>query len=77
MLKSETTKDADIKAQVEKISEIQYQLALKRAAIIRGIRKIATPEQLTKVDALEAKHLKHREKVIEAMKNVYSQDQVN
>jgi Spy/CpxP family protein refolding chaperone len=77
LLKSDDAKDSDIKAQIDKISEILYKLALKRAATIRGIRKIATPEQLAKIDALEAKDLKHREKVIEAMKNLYLQDQDN
>jgi Spy/CpxP family protein refolding chaperone len=75
LLKSETAKDSDIKAQIDKISESQYQLALKRATLIRNIRKIATPDQLAKIDALEAKHLKHREKVMDAMKGVFLQEQ--
>jgi len=77
LLKDEAAKDSDIKAEIDKMAGIQYQMALQRAAIIRGIRKIATPEQVAKVDALEAKQLKQREKFIDAMKNLYSQDQEN
>lgn len=63
MLKSDATKDADIRAQVTKISDIDYQIALKKASLIRAARKIATPEQLAKIDALEAKRVQRREKV--------------
>jgi len=63
MLKSEDAKDTDIRAQVTKISDIDYQIALKKANCIRAIRKIATPEQLTKIDALEAKRTKQRQKL--------------
>lgn len=66
MLKSDTAKDADIRAQVTKISDIDYQIALKKANLIRAIRKIATPEQLAKVDALEAKRAQRRGKVAKA-----------
>lgn len=77
LLKSNEAKDSDIKTQIDKISEIQYQRALKKAAIIRSIRKIASPEQLAKVDALEAKHLKHREQFIEAMRTLNEKAQDN
>lgn len=66
MLKTDTATDADIRAQVTKISDIDYQIALKKATFIRSIRKIATPEQLAKIDALEAKRIKRHQKMMES-----------
>ena len=67
MFKSESAGDKEIKAQINKISEVEYQLALKHAALTRAIRKIATPEQLAKVDRLEAEQMKAREEFFDAM----------
>lgn len=60
MLKCDTVSDADIRAQVSAIGDVDYRIALKKAKLIRAIRTIATPEQLAKVDALEAKRAKRR-----------------
>jgi len=60
MLKSDAATDADIRGQVTVIGNIDYQIALRKAKLIRAIRKIATPEQLAKVDALEVKRAKRQ-----------------
>jgi Spy/CpxP family protein refolding chaperone len=73
MLKNETVKDEAIKTQITKISDTLYSLALKRATIIRAARKIATPEQLAKVDALEAKHKEHMKKFMDMMDKMHGQ----
>ena len=67
MFKSDSVGDQQIKTQISKISGVEYQLALKHAALTRAIRKIATPDQLAKVDQLEADQMKSREEFYEAL----------
>jgi len=67
MFKSESATDQDLKAQIDKISGVEFQLAVKHAAMTRTIRKIATPEQLVKVDDMEADQMKSREEFFQEM----------
>ena len=77
MLLSEDVKDDELKAMAVKMADIEYEILVKRAHLLRAIRKIATPEQLAKIDALEAKHLKKRQKSLERMEKLRLQDDVN
>ena len=74
MIKNEAVKDEAIKAQINKISETAYALVLKKATIVRAARKIATPEQLAKVDALEAKHEEHMKKFMDMMEKMHDEE---
>jgi Spy/CpxP family protein refolding chaperone len=67
MFNSGTATDQNIKAQISQISDAEYQLAVKHAALTVAIRKIATPEQLAKVDAMEAAQARSREEYFDSL----------
>ncbi len=67
LFKDEAAGDAAIKAQVSKIADAEYALALEKAKFIRAVRKIATKEQLAKIDAMKEKRAKKHEKMKAAM----------
>lgn len=77
MVRSEETKDADLKAMTLKMADIEYEILIRRAQLIRAIRKIATPEQLAKIDALEAKRLKQQQKFLERLEKLPPQGDDN
>lgn len=60
MMRDESKDDAAIQGQVQKIAEAGSGLAVKEAAFIRAARKIATTEQLAKIDAQRDKREKKR-----------------
>lgn len=70
MTRDETKDDAALKAQVQKIADAGYDLAVKEASYIRAVRKIATKEQLAKIDAQRDKREKKRAEMREARKAV-------
>ena len=68
MTRDETKNDAALKAQVQKIADAGYALVVKEASYIRAVRKIATKEQLAKIDAQRDKREKKRAEMREAHK---------
>jgi Spy/CpxP family protein refolding chaperone len=72
MYKNESVKDQDITAQVAKICQMESRLAVKHAAFTRAVRRIATPEQLAKVDGLEAQEQMNRRLFFEALGKAHS-----
>jgi len=73
LMQADTSTEKDIRAEAAKIGEIMADLAVKRAAQIKAIRKIATKEQLAKIDAFrEKEHAKH-EKFHQAMHKMMEQ----
>ena len=70
LVKAAPIKDAEIKAEVEKMSETMYQLTLKRAAFIQAVRKLATAEQLAKIDAQESRMKQRKDRFDAAMHKV-------
>ncbi len=62
LLENEAYAGAQIKSQVSRIAEARYALALEQAAYLRAVRRIATPDQLAGIDALEQKQAEKRAK---------------
>ncbi|GAB6038466.1 hypothetical protein JCM15519_30250 [Fundidesulfovibrio butyratiphilus] len=62
MMKDASVSESALKAQVMKGAETVSRMVVKRAEMLRAVRKIATPEQLAKVDAFEAKERQDRAK---------------
>ncbi len=75
MLKNEAYGDTEIKTQVSKIADAQYALALEKAKFIRAVRKIATKEQLAKIDTLKEKHAEKHKKIKEAVSKAIHETQ--
>jgi len=73
LMLSDSATEKDIRAQAAKIGEILGDMAVKRAAQIKAIRKIATKEQLAKIDAFFEKQRAKHEKFREAMHKVIEQ----
>jgi Spy/CpxP family protein refolding chaperone len=73
LMKSDASTEKDIRDQVAKTSQIFADLAVKRAALTKAVRKIATKEQLDKIDAFTAKQSAKREKFREAMGKMVEQ----
>jgi len=65
MMKDPSVPESALKAQVMKGAETVSQMVVKRAEMVRAVRKLATPEQLAKVDAYEAKRIQERAKWME------------
>lgn len=73
MMKDASVSEAALKAQVMKGAETVSQLVVKRAEMVRSVRKLATPEQLAKIDAFEAKELQDRAKRMERWDKLQNQ----
>jgi Spy/CpxP family protein refolding chaperone len=65
LVKSDTSTEKEIRAEAAKLGDIIADLAVKKAEQVKAIRKIATKEQLAKIDTFmeqqRAKHAKFHE----------------
>lgn len=68
MMRDESKDDAAIKAQVGKIAEAGSALAVKEASFTRAVRKIATTEQLARIDGQREKRERKRADVRDQVK---------
>ncbi|MBF0480160.1 MAG: periplasmic heavy metal sensor [Desulfovibrionaceae bacterium] len=74
LMQSDTSTEKDIRAEAAKIGEIMADMAVKKAAQTKAIRKIATKDQLAKIDAFREKQHAKREHFHEAMRKMMEQD---
>jgi Spy/CpxP family protein refolding chaperone len=76
LLEDPAATDAQIKAQVMKEAEARAALMVQDAALNRAVRKLATAEQLSRIDALTARQAARHAKMHAAMEKCRKENPV-